>query len=150
MHHIAQINIARMHGVNINDPIMQEFVDNLEPVNQLADISPGFVWRFKEEGGDATAFNPYGDERIIINWSVWETVEQLEDFVYNSFHTEIMKKQRQWFEKLGRPHYVIWYIPKGHIPTFEEANERLEYLDAHEPSPHAFNFRAKFPIPDAL
>jgi hypothetical protein len=144
MYHIAQINIARMHGVNINDPIMQEFVDNLVPVNQIAEASPGFIWRFKEDGGNATAFNPYNDERIIINWSIWESVEQLEAFVYKSFHTEIMKKQRQWFEKLGKPHYVIWKIPVGHIPTFEEANERLEHLEKHGPSAYAFNFRAKF------
>ena len=42
---IAEINVARMKGININDPIMKEFVDNLDKVNALAESSPGFVWR---------------------------------------------------------------------------------------------------------
>jgi hypothetical protein len=34
---IAEINIARMKGVNIEDPIMLEFVENLDIVNAIAE-----------------------------------------------------------------------------------------------------------------
>ncbi len=67
---IAQINIARMKGVNINDPIMKEFVDNLDRVNALAESSAGFVWRLKDDTNNATNLNPYDDEQVIINVSV--------------------------------------------------------------------------------
>jgi hypothetical protein len=46
---IAEINIARMKGVNIQDPVMLEFVENLEKVNAIAEGSEGFVWRLKEK-----------------------------------------------------------------------------------------------------
>lgn len=49
MYQLAQINVARMIGVNIVDPIMQEFMDNLDGVNQLAENSAGFIWRLKDE-----------------------------------------------------------------------------------------------------
>ncbi|MEP1032055.1 DUF3291 domain-containing protein [Ekhidna sp.] len=42
-YHIEEINIARMKGVNINYPIMKEFLDNLERVNNLAERCEGFV-----------------------------------------------------------------------------------------------------------
>lgn len=41
MYQLAEINVARMIGVNIDDPIMQEFVDNLDSVNLLAESSEG-------------------------------------------------------------------------------------------------------------
>lgn len=74
-YHIAEINIAKMKGVDINDPIMKEFVDNLDKVNEIAEKTPGFVWRLKGENNNATNLNPYNNEQIIINVSVWESIE---------------------------------------------------------------------------
>ena len=88
---LAQINISRMIGVNINDPIMKEFVDNLDKVNNLAEQSEGFVWRLKDENNDATSFNPYNDEQVIINISVWQSIASLETFVYKTVHTDFLK-----------------------------------------------------------
>jgi len=76
-YHLAEINIAKMKGVDINDPIMKEFVDNLDLVNTLAENSEGFVWRLKDDS-NATNLNPYNDEQIIVNVSVWENIETLE------------------------------------------------------------------------
>ncbi|MEQ9307516.1 MAG: DUF3291 domain-containing protein, partial [Marinoscillum sp.] len=89
--HIAEINIARMRGVNIDDPIMKEFADNLDNINILADSSPGFVWRMKDDTNNATAFNPYNDEQIIVNVSVWSDIETLEAYTYKTVHTDFLK-----------------------------------------------------------
>ena len=90
MYQLAQINVAKMIGVNINDPIMKEFVDNLDQINQLAENSEGFIWRLKDETDNATDFNPFNDEQIIINISVWKDIESLENFTYRTFHTEFL------------------------------------------------------------
>lgn len=87
-YHLAEINIARMKGVNIDNHIMKEFVDNLAIVNGIAESSPGFVWRLKDENNNATSLNPYDDEQVIINVSVWERIEDLENFMYKTFHSE--------------------------------------------------------------
>ena len=105
-YHIAEINVARMKGVNIEDPIMKEFVDNLDRVNNLAENSEGFIWRLKDENNDATSFNPYNDEQVIINVSVWETVESLEKFVYKTFHTDFLKRRKEWFHSY-REKYIL-------------------------------------------
>jgi len=81
--HLAQLNIARMIGVNIDDPIMSKFVAQLDEVNALAEGSPGFVWRLKDDSNNATSINPYNDNQIIVNLSVWQTLEDLRKFVYS-------------------------------------------------------------------
>ena len=119
--HIAEINIAKMKGVDINDPIMKEFVENLDCVNQIAEKSEGFVWRLKDENNNATSINPYNDERIIINVSVWESIETLENFMYRTFHSDFLKRRKEWFSAYGTAHTAMWWILAGHLPTVQEA-----------------------------
>ena len=107
-YHIAEINIAKMKGVDINDPIMKEFVENLESVNQIAEKSEGFVWRLKDENNNATSINPYNDERIIINVSVWESIETLENCMYRTFHSDFLKRRKEWFSAYGTAHTAMW------------------------------------------
>ena len=145
---LAQINIARMKGVNIEDPIMKEFVDNLEKVNNLAESSEGFVWRLKDDAAnDATAFNPYNDEQVIINVSVWESIETLENFVYKTFHTDFLKRRREWFQAFGKAYTAMWWIPEGEFPTLEKAVEHLDFLQKNGASQTVFDFRKKFEKP---
>jgi Domain of unknown function (DUF3291) len=146
---LAEINIARMKGVNINDPIMQEFVDNLERVNALAESSEGFVWRLKDEAGDdATSFNPYGDEKVIINISVWESIETLETFVYKTFHTDFLKRRREWFQTYGKAYTAMWWINDGEFPSLDEAVAKLDFLQKNGASQTVFDFRTKFDKPN--
>jgi hypothetical protein len=142
--HLAQLNIARMRGVNIEDPIMASFVAQLGDINALAEDSPGFIWRLKDDDGNATHFNPFHDERIIINLSVWKTIEDLENFVFKSRHLEVMKNRRTWFENFGKAYLVLWWIPAGHTPSVEEAISRLTHLQNNGSSQYAFDFRNKF------
>jgi len=142
--HIAQLNIARMLGKNIDDPIMTEFVAQLDNINALAEQSKGFIWRLKSGDGNATSYNPYGDERIIINFSVWQTAEDLKDFVFKSAHTAVMRDRKKWFENFGQAYYVVWNIPAGYIPSLEEAIGRLACLQQNGATDDAFDLKNIF------
>lgn len=144
--HLAQVNIARAHAP-IDDPLMTEFVAQLDTINALADTSPGFVWRLKTEEGNATSLQPYDDECILVNMSVWESPEQLKDYVYRSAHAQVMRDRKKWFERFGQTYIALWWIPGGHIPSVVEAKERLAYLQQHGDSEFAFSFARLFPAP---
>jgi hypothetical protein len=144
--YIAQLNISKMIGVNIDDPIMKDFVAQLDEINLLGEQSKGFVWRLKSEDGNATSYNPYSDNRIIVNFTVWETAEDLKDFVYNTAHRLVMKDRKRWFENLGQPSYVLWYVDADKIPTIDEAVERLYYLQSNGATSYAFDFKNIFSL----
>lgn len=144
---LAQINIGRIKGVRIDDPIMKEFVDNLETVNKLAESSNGFIWRLKDENNNATSINPYNDEQIIINVSVWATIQDLEHFVYKTFHTDFLRRRKEWFQSFGKAYAGMWWVPAGQFPTIEEATEKLDYLQKNGPTELVFDFKNKFPHP---
>ena len=144
---LAQINVARMKGVSIDDPVMKEFVDNLDKINSLAESSKGFVWRLKDESNNATHLNPYSDEQVIINISIWETIEDLESFVYRSFHTDFLRRRKEWFHAYGKAYTAMWWIPAGQFPTVQEATERLDLLQRNGASENVFDFKNKFQKP---
>lgn len=146
--HLAQANIGRLRAP-IESPTMEGFRTQLDPINALADRSPGFVWRLQTEDGNATAIRPYaGDDLMAINMSVWESLESLQQFVYRSAHVAPLRDRKQWFEPLEGPILVLWWIRVGQIPTVVEARERLQHLKERGPTSHAFTFRTPFPAPD--
>jgi hypothetical protein len=111
-YHIAQINIARMLAP-ITDPIMVEFVAQLAPINALADQSSGFVWRLQSENGDATSIRVYDDDFIIVNLTVWESVDALREYVYKSAHQGVLRDRKRWFEKFDGPYMLCGGYPLG-------------------------------------
>ena len=139
--HLAQVNVARLLEP-LTSPLLTDFVAALEPINALADDAPGFVWRLQTDAGDATSIHAFEDDRIIVNMSVWSSLETLGDFVYRSRHADVMRRRREWFEQMAEAFVVLWWIPAGHVPTLDEAKERLALLDAKGPGPDAFTFRA--------
>ncbi len=143
-YHIAEVNIARMKG-SLDDPIMAGFVGRLDEINALADRSSGFVWRLQTPEGNATYLRPYNDDRILFNLSVWQTVEQLKDYVYRSAHNEVLRMRQEWFTKLDRLFVALWWVPVGHIPSIDEAKKRLAHLQEHGPTEFAFTFKIVFP-----
>jgi hypothetical protein len=145
---LAQLNIGVIKGP-IDSPVMADFVANLDRINALAERTPGFVWRLQTEEGNATAIRPYEDERVAVNMSVWRDVESLNKYVYSSAHVEIMRRRREWFEKMDTAFLVLWWVPRGHRPSIEEGKARLEMLRAKGPTAEAFTFRQAFPPPDA-
>ena len=144
--HLAQANIGRIRAP-LEDPIMEGFRSQLDPINALADRSPGFVWRLQTEDGNAMAIRPFADERMAINTSVWESLEALQQFIYRSTHVGPLRDRKQWFEPIEGPILVLWWIPSGHVPTVAEALDRLEHLK-HGASPDAFTFGTPFRPPD--
>jgi hypothetical protein len=137
--HLAQLNIGKFRAGR-DDPAMAGFYDNLDRVNQVAERMPGFVWRLKDDSGNATNIPWVGDPGMAVNLTVWESVEALEKFVWQTVHTKIYNRKGEFFEKPAAPHFVMWWIEQGHIPTLEEAKERLDHLTLHGPSDHAFGW----------
>ena len=142
--HLAQVNIGRLRAP-IDDLIMEGFRSQLDPINALADRSPGFVWRLQTSGGNATYLRPYDDDRILFNMSVWESIEHLKRYVYYTAHVELLRNRQAWFEKFGGAYAAMWWVPQGHKPGIDEAKKRLAHLEAHGPTPFAFTFKDPFP-----
>ncbi len=133
----------------MDHPVMAEFMGALDDVNALAEASPGFVWRLQDDSGNATNIHVFDDDRLLINMSVWESVEHLRAYVYGGLHRDYLRRRAEWFEKIDGPHIVMWWVRVGHTPTLDEAKDRLECIQQHGPGPDAFDFRNVYPPPDA-
>ena len=146
-YHLAQLNVGTVRAP-IDSPELAGFMAGIEPVNAIADAAPGFVWRL--QGGDgpgATALRPRGPD-LMVNMSVWESLEALRDFVYrNGPHLDFMRRRREWFHRMAEQHLVLWWVPAGHIPGLDEALSRLDLLEREGPSPEAFTFREPYAAP---
>ncbi len=151
---IAQVNVGRLVAP-LDSPQLADFTANLDPVNAVADAAPGFVWRLQTEDGNSTALRAFEDDAegadggILINMSVWETVEALAAFVYGGAHLAVLRRRREWFERLTDIYAAAWWVPRGHIPTIREAEDRVKHLRAHGPTPYAFTLKVHFPAPDS-
>jgi heme-degrading monooxygenase HmoA len=144
-YHVAQVNIGRIRA-GLDDPIMAGFVQRLDEINALADASPGFVWRLQTNEGNATYLRPYEDERVILNMSVWESVDALRQFVFHTSHRELLRQRQAWFQKFEGAYAALWWVPAGHIPGIDEARRRIAHLDAHGPTQFAFTFQTVPPV----
>jgi Domain of unknown function (DUF3291) len=149
---LAQVNIGRLLAP-IDSPLIADFVAALDPVNAVADAAPGFVWRMETEDGNALAvrgFEPDGvgsGGGILINMSVWESVEALAAYVYGDAHLAVLRRRREWYERMRDAYAALWWIPRGHIPTVAEAEDRVRHVRAHGPTPYAFSLKQHFPPP---
>ena len=145
--HLAQLNIGRL-AAPLDHPSMAGFVQLLEPVNATADHSPGFVWRLETEEGDATAIRAFDDDRLLVNLSVWESIDALHAFTYRGDHLGPLRRRREWFEPMDGPTTVLWWVEAGRIPSVDEAKARLQLLIEDGPTQEAFTFRDTFPPPE--
>ncbi len=144
---LAQLNIAIMKEP-LESPSMADFVASLDRINALAEAAPGFVWRLQTEEGDATAMRPMGEDTLV-NMSVWRDIESLNRYVYGTAHVDIMRRRKEWFERMRDASVVLWWVRQGHRPTVPEAIAKLELLRTQGPSAEAFTFRHAFLAPDA-
>jgi hypothetical protein len=144
--HLAQINIGRLVAP-LDDPRIADFVAQLDPVNKLAEESAGFVWRLKSDSGNATDVVYNEDPTILVNMSVWVSMETLRDYVYRSRHVGVLRDRQKWFTKMDLPHYCLWWISEGHVPTVAEGRERLEHYQTHGSTAHSFWFSEWYPAP---
>ena len=146
-YYLAQLNVAYAKAP-IDSDIMVDFVAQLDAVNEAAENSPGFIWRLKDdENNNAIGFSAFDDENMLINISVWSSVDALKNYLYEGLHLTVFKDKHRWFEKMDSPHLVLWWIKADTVPTVDSALERLSYLNANGPSEHAFTFSQQFPPP---
>jgi hypothetical protein len=145
---LAQLNIGIIRGA-MDSPVMADFAAALARINALAERSPGFVWRLQTEEGDATAIRPFENPNLLVNMSVWRDVDSLRRYVYHSEHVDLMRRRREFFERMPQAFLVLWWVPRGHRPLIPEAMARLEVLRARGPGPEAFTFRETWRAPDA-
>jgi hypothetical protein len=141
--HLAEINVARAL-TPLDAPEMADFVALIPGVNELADRSPGFVWRLQTEYGDATGIRAFDDAAMLVNMSVWRDLEALRAFTYASDHLVPFRARRRWFAPPTAPHMALWWIPAGTIPTLQEGKDRLDAVVANGPTPIAFTFKHAF------
>ena len=145
-YHLAQLNCA-VPRYDKTDPRFAGFVDHLDEINGLGDASPGWVWRLKDDGNDAMAMRLADAPGYLFNITVWESVEALHTFVYRSKHADFVKRRDEWFEPVGQPTTVLWWVPVGHQPDIPEAWAMLMHLRTHGPTADAFTFQTRFPKP---
>jgi hypothetical protein len=144
--HLAQCNVVKLKGP-LDSPQVAGFVAALDPINALADAAPGFVWRLKTEDGDATSIRVFDDDQILLNMSVWESIETLKDYVYRSAHKEVLHRRRLWAEQFDSAQSAMWWVRAGELPEVPEAVVRLARLQRDGPSPFAFTFQRPFEPP---
>ena len=147
-HHLAQINIARLKQP-IDHPDTAEFVANLDRINELAETQDGFVWRLKDDSGNATAISAFDDPLIIVNMSVWRDIETLRGFVYKTDHLSFLRRRADWFHKPDGPVTAMWWAPAGTLPTVADGKAALDRLKHEGASAAAFSFAKPFPPPAA-
>ena len=145
--HLAQVNVGRLRAP-LEDPLIEGFRSQLERINAVAEQSPGFVWRLQTPDGDATSIRPFEDDTILVNMSVWESFEALHQYVYEGPHLQLLRDRRDWFLPFDGPMLALWWIPAGHIPTVDEAKQKLAELGRNGPTAAAFTFRTPFKAPE--
>lgn len=146
--HLAQLNIGRLVAPT-DDPRVADFMGALDRINGLGKRMPGFVWMMEGSGepGTGNTENNIGDDpQFVANLTVWESVETLEAFVWNTVHRQFYERRAEWFEAMGEMHFVMWWVPEGHRPTIEEGLDRLDVLKANGNTPEAFGWDG---IPEA-
>ena len=135
---LAELNIA-VPKYDLDVPRIADFTTNIERINSLAAAMDGFVWMHKDENGHAMYLpSPWPD--AIVNMSVWQGATELEHFVWNTVHKQFYNRKHEWFSTMKSHHFVMWWVEDGHKPTLNEAKERLDYLDAHGNTDHAFDW----------
>lgn len=140
--HLAELNVGRLLAPT-GDPRVAEFMAALDRVNGLGKRMPGFVWMMEgsgEPGTGNTGTRIGGDPQFVSNLTVWESPETLENFVWNTVHRAFYERRQEWFQVLGRMHFVMWRVPAGHRPTLDEGLARLDRLQAQGDSDHAFGW----------
>ena len=140
--HLAELNVGRLIAPT-DDPRVTEFMNALDSINGLGKRMPGFVWMMEGSGEPNTGNTETkiaGDPRFVANLTVWENVETLETFVFNTMHRRFYERRQEWFEVLGEMHFVMWWVPAGHRPTIEEAMARLALKEAEGDSDQAFGW----------
>ncbi len=139
--HVAELNIVHRR-YELDDPRFADFINNLDRINALAERSPGFVWRLKDDSGTSIRIETGDDPTLLPNLSVWESMEALYRFTFQTVHARIYDRRLEWFDPHAEAHFVMWYVPVGHQPSLDEAFAQLGALQQHGPTERVFGWEA--------
>lgn len=142
-HHMAELNLGILKH-DWDDPRVQDFVDGLDLVSGVAARSNGFVWRLDDAEMEREQLNPQGpmggNPRMASTLSVWESLADLEHFVWNTVHKRFYDRRHEWYDLTDQLRFVMWWVPAGHRPDMAEAMARFRHMDAHGASDRAFGW----------
>ncbi len=142
---LAQVNVAEAVAP-LSSPRLAGFLDLLDPLDELARRSPGFVWRPQPNEVTERDLVLFGDPSwVVVNLSVWASLAALRDYLYGPQHAAALRRRRQWFRRSDGPGTALWWTPAGERPTFAEAHRRLELLRRAGPGAEAFDLHAAQP-----
>lgn len=148
--HLAQLNLGLFRAPLESDE-MTEFRNALDPINAIAESSPGFVWRLTDDdGGSSSNVDvPFFDDPLYApNYSVWTDLDSLKHFMYKSGHASYLRRRTEWFEKVDEAMTVLWWAPAGEIPPLGEAVERLLHLREHGPTERGWTLAHRVDSPE--
>lgn len=148
---LAEVNVSRLLAP-LDSPLLHDFMAALDQVNADGDRASGFRWRLQTEDGNATAVRAFGFEvdgshGVIVNLTTWASLESLAAFVFSGEHLAIMRRRREWFHRPVEAMTALWWVPSGHRPSTDEAEDRVRHLRRHGPTSTAFTIRTTFPPP---
>jgi len=146
-HDLAQVNVARLRAP-LDSPQLAGFVRAFDRLNARARRAPGFRWRLRTDFAARSFGWDVGDSHgVVVNLTTWESVESLAAFVYEGDHRDVLRQRREWFHPATEAMTALWWVPAGHRPSTDEAEDRLRHLRAHGPTPAAFTLRDSFQSP---
>lgn len=137
---IAQMNWGKLK-YPINDKRMTEFSNSLNTIYSLAQNHSGFIWRISDEEAEKQLIELGFDELTSSTVSVWDNVDSLKDYTFNSLHGFYVKRSSEWFQKVEGPQLVIWNTSNDYQPTFKESFDRLEYLKNNGATNYAYGWQ---------
>jgi hypothetical protein len=149
--HLAQVNVSRLLAP-LSSPQLEGFVAAAGPVESAGAAAPGFVWRKHAEVPPGWRTHPFGwdlgdSAGLVVNLSVWESLEALDRFVHEAPHLQALRQRRSWFARHPEATSALWWVREGHRPGLAEAAERLRHLRAHGPTVYAFIAAQPCPVP---
>ena len=140
--HLAHFNWAELVA-DSGSAEVAGFEDTVPKINALAERSAGFVWRDGDERERACAigWSLFSDNpRLTASFSVWEDPQSLSDFVYATVHGAFLRRAEEWFVRGTGQNHALWWVPKGHVPSMQEARDRVDLLLERGPSGTVFDF----------
>ena len=65
--------------------------------------------------------------------------------MYRNAHADILRRRREWFEKISEAILVLCWVPRGHRQSVEEAIARLELLRRNGSTPRGLHVPRDLP-----
>ncbi len=139
----------------VGEAEVQGFVDRIPSVYGAAEATHGFIARsvrnvetWEHSWGQVEAPSCYppleNENQLAMTLSLWQDLESVAAFAYHGAHSEALSKRKEWFQALGLPNYVAWWVEDGHKIDWKQGGERMDHLHAHGPTAFAFNLTAPF------